>query len=224
MLTAAVLLSGCQAAPVATVAEPVPVNGVGFIVLNGPIAPVSRDAFVADVDKLADAGAREIDIGMNSPGGSIDAAQGIVDYMAQRHERSGTVFKVYNIGLVASAATYIFLNAQARYTVANAAFLFHAAGMVSSGPVNAENLRDSADKLDAYERTMRSTLKRRTRLTDAETLTYVRRTVVLNADDARRDGVVDGIAAFVMPTGGRAWVIQTKQVARPVARPATPPS
>ena len=205
-------LAGCQ--PPAQQAQqvrvaqpdPEPVNGVGYLVLNAPINESSRDLFITDIDKLRRAGATEIHLGINSPGGDVDAARGMVDYMARLH-REGITWKAYNLRLVASAATYVFLNAQDRYTAPNSAFLFHAAGLMSNGPVNAQNLRDEADKLDEYERTIRALLKARTRLNDAETLTYVRRTVVLNPDDARRDGVVDGIATFSVPTGARTWVI-----------------
>ena len=172
---------------------------------------------MADVNKLRDLGAREIHIGMNSPGGDINSAQAMVDYMARLHDQNGVIFKAYNLGLVASAATYVFLNAQDRYSVARGTFVFHAAGVISIGVANAQNLRDEADKLDAYERAVRATMRTRTRLTDAEAQTYVRRTVTLNSDDARRDGVVDGIAAFVFPKEARAWMIAVKPT-----NPATP--
>lgn len=144
----------------------------------------------------------EIHIGINSPGGDIDAAQEIVDYMARLHRQNGVTFKAYNLGVVASAATFVFLNAQDRYLEATGAFLFQAAGVAATGNglINVPNL------LDAYERTMRATLKARTRLTESEALTYVRRTVVLNSDDARRDGIVDAIANYTVPPGVSGWV------------------
>ena len=202
--------------------DPAPVDGIGYVVFNAPIVSSSRDLFIADVDRLRNAGAREIHLGMNSPGGEIDAARGIVDYMNRQHDQNGIVFKAYNVGVVASAATYIFLNAQDRYTTAQGVFLFHAAGVVGKGLINAQMLRDQADKLDAYERTVRATLKARTKLTDAEALTYVRRTVLLNSDDARRDGVVDAVSPFVLPKTGRVWVIQSKPPAGTAPRPASP--
>ena len=215
-------ISGCQPAPTGVaVAEPMPSNGVGYIVVNAPIAPTSRDLFITNVDKLRAAGAREIDIGMNSPGGAIDSAQDIVDYMARLTRDDGITFKAFNIGLVASAATYVFLNAQTRYSSARGVFLFHAAGLVSNGLVTSERLRESADKLDLYEKKVRSLLARRTHLTESETQTYVRRTVLLNADDARRDGIIDGIAEFDLPKGVRTYIISTRP-ATPSARPTTP--
>lgn len=206
------MLAGCQqaAAPTQALAEPVPVAGVGYLVFNAPIVPTSRDLFIADVDKLRSAGAREIDIGMNSPGGDIDAAQGIVSYMTRLHEQDGITFKAYNVGLVASAATFVFLSTQDRYSVPRGVFLFHAAGMMSNGLVSAERLREQADKIEAYERTVGETLKARTRLTASEAQTYLHRTVLLSSDDARRDGIVDGIAAFPAPKGAQRWVIASR--------------
>ena len=215
-LAASCVLLGCQqpAGPPTPLTsarpDPVPVAGVGYVVFNAPITTNSRDLLIADFDKLRSAGATEIDIGINSGGGDIDAAQGIVDHMGQLHAQDGVRFKAYNVGLVASAATFVFLNAQDRYTVPRGAFLFHAAGYVSNGVTTAERLREEAAKLDAYETVMRRTLRARTKLTDAETLTYVRRTVLLSSDDAQRDGVVDAIAPFAPPKDARAWVIAVK--------------
>lgn len=200
-------LFGCQPTTPTAILNPMPIDGIGYVVFNAPIIPASRDVLIADIGKLIDAGAREIQIGMNSPGGDVDAAQGIVDYMARQHTQRGITFKAYNIGVVASAATYVFLNAQNRYTGPQSAFLFHAAGVTATGPITAENLRDQASKLDAYETTMRATLKTHTRLTDEESLTYIRRTVILNPDDATRDGIVDGIATFSVPKNAAGWVI-----------------
>ena len=211
LLLAAV--AGCQPvlAPVPTwVTEATAVNGVGYVVINAPIAPQSRDLFIADVDKLRAAGAHEIDIGLNSPGGIIQSAQDIVDYMGRVHRDGGITFKVYNVGLVASAATYIFLAAQDRYSVSKGVFLFHAAGLVANGMVTSERLRESADILDAYERKIRAALVSRTHLTDSEAQIYVRRTVLLSADDAKRDGVIDGIADMRLPKGAYAFVIATR--------------
>ena len=200
-------LAAC-AQPVAVASgEAVPVNGIGYVILNAPITGQSRDLLLGDIEKLRLAGAKEIHLGMNSPGGEIDAAQGIVDYMARQHAQNAVVFKAYNIGTVASAATYVYLNAQTRYSSQRGAFLFHAAGMVSNGPVSAERLRDQAAKLDRYEQTVLATLKARTRLTDAAATTYVRRTVILTSDDAKRDGIVDEIGEFTTPAGARTWIV-----------------
>ncbi len=196
-LAAGSVLAACQA-PMAG-PQPVvfiPENGVGSIFFNAPIVAGSRDLLIADIEGLIKAGARTIRLAINSPGGDVSAAQGIVDYMTAAHATRGIEFEAYSIGMVASAATYVFMNAQRRYARAGSAFLFHAAGMVSTGAVSAERLREEANKIEAYERAVRTVLKARTRLTDDAIGVYLHRTVVLSADDAKRDGVVDAIAPF----------------------------
>ena len=218
-------LASCQTvpAPAQEAITFIPVNGVGSVFLNAPITASSRALLLADIDKLIDAGARTIRLAINSPGGEITAAQDIVDYMVRSNANRGVTFECYDVGMVASAATYVFLNAQRRYARANSGFLFHAAGMVSTGPVSAERLREEATKIDAYERAVRATLKARTRLTDAAIDVYLHRTVVLNADDAQRDGVVDAIANFPTSPGGRVITIAVRPVARS-AQPAAIPA
>jgi ATP-dependent protease ClpP protease subunit len=228
VVVALLKLAGCQPPPqVPPTPEASVIGSTAYLIFNAPVVPASGDLFIADIDKFRNAGARDIDLGINSPGGDIDAAQGIVDYMTRQHDQNGITFNIYNVGLVASAATYIFLHAQNRYSQERSAFLFHAAGAVSNGPVSAEKLREQADKLDAYERLMRATLKERSKLTDSEAQTYVRRTVVLNADDARRDGIIDGIAAYPSPKGAKVLVIGVKpgqppQGPRPAGSPPQP--
>ena len=223
--------AGCQTQPATieatspagttTTLAPEPVDGIGYVVFNAPIVPRSRDLLLAEIDRLVAAGARNIHIGFNSPGGQTDAAQGIVQSMNRLNTDRGITFEAYNMGLVASAASYVFLNAQRRYASPGSAFLFHAAGMVSSGAVQAQQLREGADKLDAYERLVRATMKARTRLTPDQAAIYVNRTVLLNADDAQRDGVIDAVAAFSVPPGARSAMIASAP--RRPARPSAPP-
>ena len=141
--------------------------------------------------------------------------------MARTHAEKGVTYDAYNIGLVASAASYVYLNAQHRYSNARGVFLFHAATLTANVPLPAERLREAAAKLESYERVVRATMKARTRLTDSETAIYVRRTVVLNADDAKRDGVVDAIEEFRAPPEISVGTIGVR-VTPTAARPATP--
>ena len=214
VLLATLCLAACQDMPppppvVAGPATPTPANGVGYLLFNTVIVQKSSDSFVSALDRFHDAGATEIDIAMNSPGGVIEPAQAMAAAMERLHAQ-GVTFKAYDVGLVASAATLVFLTAQERYSAPRGAFLFHAAGLLSTGIVSAEVLREQADKIEAYERVLRAALKARTWLSDSEAQTYLHRTVVLSSDDARRDGIVDAIATFDEPKGSWTWVIGTK--------------
>lgn len=215
-------LAGCQEQPPAPSAttgprDPTPTNGIGYLLFNTPITQKSSDSFVSALDKFHEAGATEIDITMNSGGGIIGPAEAMASAMERLHAQ-GVTFKAYDVGVVASAATLVFLAAQERYSAPRGAFVFHAAGMVSNGPVNAEMLREQADKIEAYERLLRATLKAHTRLSDSEAQTYLHRTVVLSSDDARRDGIVDAIAIPTEPKGTWTWVIG-RRPAKPAPKP-----
>lgn len=219
------VLSACQATSTVPAGPPRPlvVDGVGYIVFNAPIAARSREFLLADMERLIAAGARTIRLAMNSPGGEIDSARVIVEFMNRAHATRGIDFEAYGVGLVASAATYVFLSAQRRYARANSGFLFHAAGMVSTGAVSAERLREAADRLEDYERAVRIVLKARTHLVDAAIDVYLHRIVILTADDARRDGVVDAIRDFPLPPNTPAAAITFRPNQAPPA-PGLPPS
>lgn len=210
-LLASLCLAACQQVPPAPPvavgpASPTPVNGIGYLLFNTVITQKSGDNFISALDRFHDAGATEIDIAMNSSGGIIGPAEAMAGAMERLHAQ-GVTFKTYDVGIVASAATLVFLAAQERYSVARGAFVFHAAGLLSTGLVSAEILREQADRIEAYERILRATLKARTRLSDSEAQTYLHRTVVLSSDDARRDGIIDAIAPFSAPKDTWAWMI-----------------
>ena len=76
-------------------------------------------------------------------------------------------------------------------------------------------------KLRDFQRVVRSALKARTRLTDSEALTYVRRTVMLNPDDAQRDGIIDGIGDYTYPKGARMWTVAAPP-RQPPPKPGVP--
>ncbi len=220
---ASLCLAACQGAPpappvAAGPSSPTPVKGVGYLLFNTIITQKSGDNFVSALDGFHAAGATEIDIAMNSPGGIIGPAQAMAAAMERLHAQ-GVTFKAYDVGVVASAATFVFLAAQERYSAARGTFVFHAAGLVSTGLVSAEVLREQADKIEAYERVLRAALKARTRLSDSEVQTYLHRTVVLSSDDARRDGIVDAIALFSAPSGTWTWVIGVKPGKTAAAKP-----
>lgn len=214
VLLASLCLAACQEVPpappvVAGPSSPTPMNGVGYLLFNTIIVQKSSDNFVSALDRFHDAGATEIDIAMNSPGGIIGPAQAMAAAMERLHAQ-GVTFKAYDVGVVASAATFVFLTAQERYSAPGGAFLFHAAGVISNGLLTAQALREQADGIEAYERVLGAALKARTRLSASEVQTYLHRTVLLNSDDARRDGIVDTIGSFAAPKGTWTWVIGAK--------------
>ena len=216
-LAACLALAACQppATPLvqsalAPAPDPAPVNGVGYVVFNAPINRSSSALLIEDIDKLQALGAREIDLGINSAGGEVDAAESVVAEMNRLHAEDGTTFDAYDLGLVASAATLVFLDAQGRYAAPRSGFLFHAPFALAAGTFSAEKLRQEADKVDHAAQTFRDVLLARTRLTRQQVDVYVTRTVLLSTDDAQHDGVIDAVKGLTPPKGARAWVIKVK--------------
>ncbi len=210
-----------QAAP-APMVPAAPVDGVGYVVFDAIINHASSAALIKDFEALQAQGAHEIDVAMSSPGGVVDDAQSIVAAMDRLHTEHGVVFTVYDMRLVASAATLVFLNAQSRYATPRSSFVFHAVSLLAVGSFSAERLRQDADRIDRDTQMFRELLLRRTRLTRPQVDVYVSRAVVLSADDALQDGVIDAIRAPTAPKGAGAWVIRSKPRPTPAApAPAT---
>ena len=215
VLAVCLALSACQDAPGAVAQappppEPSPINGIGYVVFASPINRGTSRLLIDDLDKLQAKGARQIVLGINSPGGEIDAAQAIVAEMDRLHDQDGITFNAYNLRLVASAATLVFLDAQARYAVPHSGFIFHAPFVLQSGAFSSETLRKNADTLDRDTQMFRDVLLARTHLTKQQVDVYVSRTVVLSPDDAQHDGVIDAVEAVTAPKGARAWLIKVK--------------
>ena len=216
-------LAACQPPP-PPATEP---RRVGFMVFRTAINPESRDFFTADCDRMIAKGATEIRIGIRSPGGIIVAAESMMTYMDRMNADHGITFITFAVGMVASAACYVFLAGQKRYAIPTGVFLFHEAGMEARGRVTANRIYEAAASLGADESHFLDILQARTRLTRPEALSFVRRTVILDADEAQRDGLIDGVQVFVVPNAVTPSDIRAKSdtTPLPVTRlPAPPPA
>lgn len=216
----AAVLAGCQR-PGASVSDAVPdgtpprlgPNRTGYIVMQAPIVPRLRDLFIADVNKILDQNAAEIYVLMSSPGGDIAAAQDMIAFMDRTHAERGVRFTTHNTGTVASAACYVFLAGQRRLSTPRGTFLFHEAALVTDGPITSLRLQEASAKLRQVERSLLTMLVTKTRLKEGEASSFIHRTVILNADEARRDGIIEAISGFTLPQG--ATIFQIQAVPRP---------
>lgn len=230
MLAAALAgLAGCQAAPApATANAPAPSlnlgpNNIGYMLLAAPVTATSAGYYAANIGKLVALGAAEIHIAINSPGGVVHEAEAMIAAMDRAHAEHGVVFVTHNVGLVASAACYVFLAGQRRLANARGAFLFHEAGLQANGLLTGQLLQEASTQLQQDERVFATMLKTRTRLTDGEASSFLHRTVILTANEARRDGITDATEEFSVPKG----VVIAAIASRPnpnAAKPPTPPT
>ena len=208
----AVLAAGCQqpdASPAAQEMAPrLGPDRTGYIAIAAPIVNAVRDPFVAQVNKLLDLNAAEIYLLMTSPGGTVSAAQDMIAFMDRTRTDRGVRFTTHNVATVASAACYVFLAGQRRLSVPRGSFLFHELAVVANGPISSQNLQEASATAQRIERSFLAMLTAKTRLSEAEASSFVRRTVILNADEARRDGIIDAVADFALPRGATIYQIR----------------
>lgn len=207
---AAAALAGCQqpGTPALDAAPRLGPNRTGYIAIQAPIVNEVRNAFIANVNRLLALDAAEIYVLMVSPGGVVTAAQDMIAFMDRTHASRGTLFTTHNAGVVASAACYVFLAGQRRLSVPRGQFLFHEAALVSNGAITSLALQDANAKMQQIERSFLAMLTTRTKLTEAEASSFIRRTVILNADEARRDGIIEATAEIALPPGATVYGIR----------------
>lgn len=197
-------------------------NRTGYIGISAPIVPRLRDLFIEDVNRLLAKDAREIYVLLSSPGGVVTAAQDMIAFMDKTRVDRGVAFTMHNMNVVASAACYVFLAGQRRYAVPRGTFLFHEASLVSNGALTSQRLQEASLEVQAIERGFLNMLRTRTKLTEGEASSFIRRTVILNADEARRDGIVDRVEPFVLPPGATVFNISTTRPSQTTGVRAVP--
>lgn len=211
------LVAACQTGPQQAASLTIGADRVGYMLFRSPITDQTRQFFTSNIGTMVEKGATEIHIGISSPGGRIDAAQAMLNAMDRLHTDRGVTFVTHNIGAVASAACYVYLAGQRRLSVARGAFLFHDATLTGSGNImTAEMVRQAYAELERNEGTFRQLLRTRTKLSDGAIDTFLHRTVILTADEARRDGVTDAIGEFVVPPGATVVDIRPNSGAPPL--------
>lgn len=113
-------------------------------------------------DELAKHKGKDLDIYINSPGGSVWEAQAIVS-MLQRHDGVKTA---YIDGLAASAASFIALSCDRVVIPKNAYLMIHKAWGVSWG--NADELRKQAEMLDKVDEGILAIYMKKAKITEDE--------------------------------------------------------
>ncbi len=222
----AALAAGCQqpdAAPAAQATAPrLSPDRTGYILVAAPLVNVVRDLFVAQVNKLLDLNAAQIYVLMASPGGAVSTAQDMIAFMDKTRTDRRVTFTTHNVGTVASAACYVFLAGQRRLSVPRGTFLFHELAVIANGAISSQTLQEASVTAQRIERSFLAMLTAKTKLSEAEALSFVRRTVILNTDEARRDGIINSVADFALPAGATIYQIRAvPKAAAPTRRPET---
>lgn len=170
-----------------------PVDGFGAMLLVGTLGPVARENALVTMERLIYEDARTIRIAILSGDGDLGSARAVGDFMADASANRGITFETYNIAVVGSPATYVFLSAQRRYARPGSVFLFTVPPTPVTSEFPTQQQRNRIVGIEAYQAGLRTLFRARTRLAPDAIDVYLRRTVVVTADEARRDGVVDAL-------------------------------
>lgn len=136
-------------------------------------------------DQLKDITAAEIDVRINSDGGSVFTAQAIYSSL-RRHSAK---INVYIDGMAASAASVIAMAGDTVYMPENAMMMIHNPLSFMYG--NAEEMRERADLLDKVEETLIATYRNKSGLDNAKIKELLDNETYLTAKEAKEYGFVD---------------------------------
>jgi ATP-dependent Clp protease protease subunit len=146
----------------------------------------------AILDALDDAGAvKNLNIHINSYGGSVFAGNAIVNILDSYKRKSGATINVYNDGLAASMASGIACAGDKVYAAKNSLFMYHKPLMVMQG--NAEDFESAISVLNKTEDALVSNYMRKFNGTEEELRDMLAKETWLTADEAKEYGFVDEI-------------------------------
>ena len=142
------------------------------------------------------AGAKRLNIFINSPGGSVFEADAIYSQL----ERWKGEKVAYIDGIAASAASYIALAADRVVTAKHGKWLIHNASTVIFDAFTAATLRDfatrTADELDKYSASIAEIYVAKTGKKAADVLAQMDKDALMTAAEALDFGLTDAIATF----------------------------
>lgn len=171
-------------------------NEAGEMYIYGDIA--DEKWFDEDVtpnsirDALSEMGAvKNLDIHINSYGGSCVAGNAIINILDNYRKKNGTTFNVYIEGIAASMGSGIASVGNNVYMADNALYMIHKPWSYAIG--NADDMRKEINVLDTVEDTLVANYMRRFNGTEDELRQMMADETWLTADEAKEYGFVDEI-------------------------------
>lgn len=132
-----------------------------------------------------------LDLHINSPGGDYFEGMAISSFLNERKYHITS----YGDGLIASAATLPFLAANKRI-IQNGAYMVIHKPVGSANGINADEMRDGADKLDKIEKSLIENYKAKSNLDDETLSEMVKKETWMGAEEAVKLGFADEISGF----------------------------
>lgn len=171
-------------------------NDTGEMYIYGDIA--DEKWFDEDVtpksirDALSEMGAvKNLDIHINSYGGSCVAGNAIISILDNYRKKNGTTFNIYIEGIAASMGSGIASVGNNVYMADNALYMIHKPWSYAIG--NADDMRKEINVLDTVEDTLVANYMRRFNGTEDELRQMMSDETWLTADEAKEYGFVDEI-------------------------------
>lgn len=162
------------------------VNNESVLMLNKTLSDLTRQLLIAQITfDLKET--PHIKLHINSDGGEVFGALSIVD----RIQSSKVPVYSYAEGLVASASTLISVSCHRRYIRRNTILLIHQVRSWFQGTY--EDFNDEKQNMDLVMKIIKDVYLKRTKFTEEELNTLLKRDIYLNAEDAIKYGIADEI-------------------------------
>lgn len=127
----------------------------------------------------------EIHVHIKTPGGSTHEAFSIFDFLNSAPEKVKTIAE----GIAASAGTILFAVGDEREVLDNAELMFHPPTIDPMGPMNAQELKEKAETLEAHTAKIRQFFKDKFGFDDTTVDDLMQGDNFLNADQVQEKGI-----------------------------------
>lgn len=142
------------------------------------------------VEALAAAGAKDVALHINSPGGDVFEARAMVSAV-RAHQAKGHSVTAYIDGLAASAATYLALSGDQVHMAEGGMFMVHNSWTLAWG--NKTELRATANLLEKIDGTITADYARKTGATAEQIAAWMEAETWFTAAEAKTAGFVDSV-------------------------------
>lgn len=173
------------------------------------------------VEALASAGAKDVALHVNSPGGDVFEARTMVSAI-RAHQAKGHKVTAYIDGLAASAATYLALSGDQVHIADGGMFMVHNSWTLAWG--NKTELRSTADLLDKIDGTITADYARKTGATAEQIAAWMDAETWFTGAEALAAGFVDSVIEPPKADDGKAarWNLSAYANAPKAAEPPPP--
>jgi len=175
-----------------------------YVFFEGMIDVNSARRLRQELARLVEAGVAEITLVLDSGGGQLDPTMVTYGFIRALPANIHT----HAQGLVASAATLLFLAGEQRSADRIARFVFHPTQSLVVAGINSEpQLRERVTSFDMVEDVMAQVYRDRTQISQTEIERFRREMVVYDAEQAKASGVVQTVADLRIPGDDKAKII-----------------